>query len=144
MNKYHVFYLKNNAQHVYNVVAKSEQEAYNKFRYASNYRFEVVNIVNHTAETRRNVGIVAIVAVLIALLAVCITIATSKLFTESEPIEYVQYTVQQGDTLWGIASKSDMWNKIDASVIIDDMKDQSECTSTIYPGQIVYIPIYES
>lgn len=61
-----------------------------------------------------------------------------------EPVSYEQYVVQKGDTLWGIAHQSDMWNRIDASIIIDDMQERSDCTATIYPGQIVYIPMYEN
>lgn len=61
-----------------------------------------------------------------------------------EPVSYEQYVVEEGDTLWGIARQSDMWNKMDASIIIDDMKERSECTTTIYPGQVVYIPMYNN
>ena len=59
-----------------------------------------------------------------------------------EPVSYERYVVEKGDTLWGIAHQSDMWNKIDASYIIDDMQEKSNCTATIYPGQVVYIPMY--
>ena len=59
-----------------------------------------------------------------------------------EPVSYERYVVKRGDTLWGIAKQSDMWNKIDASHIIDDMQEKSNCTATIYPGQVVYIPMY--
>lgn len=59
-----------------------------------------------------------------------------------EPVSYERYVVEKGDTLWGIARHSDMWNKIDASYIIDDMQEKSNCTATIYPGQVVYIPMY--
>ncbi len=59
-----------------------------------------------------------------------------------EPVSYERYVVEKGDTLWGIARQSDMWNKIDASYIIDDMQEKSNCTALIYPGQVVYIPMY--
>lgn len=59
-----------------------------------------------------------------------------------EPAYYERYVVQRGDTLWGIARNSDLWNKVDASYIINDMQERSNCTSTIYPGQVVYIPMY--
>lgn len=59
-----------------------------------------------------------------------------------EPVSYERYIVKQGDTLWGIAHQSDMWNKMDAFIIIDDMQERSECTAAIYPGQVVYIPMY--
>ena len=65
-----------------------------------------------------------------------------KAMQTPEPISYERYVVEKGDTLWGIAHQSDMWNKIDASYIIDDMQEKSNCTATIYPGQVVYIPMY--
>lgn len=61
-----------------------------------------------------------------------------------EPVSYEQYVVQKGDTLWDIARQSDMWNKMDTFIIIDDMQERSECTATIYPGQVVYIPMYNN
>lgn len=61
-----------------------------------------------------------------------------------EPVSYERYVVEKGDTLWGIARRSDMWNKMDAFIIIDDMQERSECTATIYPGQVVYIPMYNN
>ena len=61
-----------------------------------------------------------------------------------EPVSYECYVVEKGDTLWGIAHQSDMWNKIAISIIINDMKERSNCTTTIYPGQVVYIPMYNN
>lgn len=61
-----------------------------------------------------------------------------------EPVSYETYVVEQGDTLWGIAQQSDMWNKMDARNIIDDMQEKSNCSALIYPGQIVYIPMYNN
>lgn len=65
-----------------------------------------------------------------------------KALQTPDPVSYEPYVVEKGDTLWGIAHQSDMWNKMDASIIIEDMKEKSDCTATIYPGQIVYIPMY--
>ena len=59
-----------------------------------------------------------------------------------EPVYYETYVVEKGDTLWSIAQHSDMWNKMDARNIIDDMEEKSNCTALIYPGQIIYIPMY--
>lgn len=65
-----------------------------------------------------------------------------KAMQTPEPVSYERYVVEKGDTLWGIARQSDMWNKMDAYIIIDDMQERSKCTATIYPGQVVYIPMY--
>ena len=59
-----------------------------------------------------------------------------------EPVRYERYVVESGDTLWIIAQESDMWNKMDGQQIIIDMKEESNCTAMIYPGQVVYIPMY--
>lgn len=67
-----------------------------------------------------------------------------KALQTPEPVSYERYVVEKGDTLWGIAHQSDMWNKMDASIIIDDMQEKSDCTATIYPGQVVYIPMYNN
>lgn len=65
-------------------------------------------------------------------------------FNVPEPVSYERYVVQKGDTLWSIARKSDLWNKVDASYIIDDIQERSNCTATIYPGQVIYIPMYNN
>lgn len=59
-----------------------------------------------------------------------------------EPVSYERHIVEKGDTLWSIARQSDMWNKMDAYIIINDMQERSGCTATIYPGQLIYIPMY--
>ena len=65
-----------------------------------------------------------------------------KAMMTPEPVSYEFYIVESGDTLWSIAHQSDMWNKIDASIIIDDMKERSNCTSPICPAHVVYTPLY--
>lgn len=67
-----------------------------------------------------------------------------KALDTPDPVSYETYVVKQGDTLWSIAQQSDMWNKMDARNIIDDMEERSNCNALIYPGQIVYIPMYNN
>lgn len=81
---------------------------------------------------------------LIAGIVICSFAFVVNAMQTPEPVSYERYVVEKGDTLWGIAHQSDMWNKMDASIIIDDMQERSECTATIYPGQVVYIPMYNN
>ena len=82
-----------------------------------------------------------------AISIVTVTILTTLLFAAvrfPDPVRYEQYVVQSGDTLWGIAKNSDMWNKTDAYNIIDDMIEKSRINEDhiLQPGDIVYIPYY--
>ncbi len=64
-------------------------------------------------------------------------------FAEPAPVEYERYVVQSGDTLWEIAHSSDGYNSVNIQVIIDDLCKKSELEGNyIYPGQVVYIPMY--
>lgn len=85
-----------------------------------------------------------LIVLLIAGILICVFTLVVKALLTPDPVSYERYVVEKGDTLWSIAHQSDMWNKMDASIIIDDMQERSNCTATIYPGQIVYIPMYEN
>lgn len=60
-----------------------------------------------------------------------------------EPVSYERYVVSSGDTLWEIAKQSNGWNKMDAYEIISDIEEESSCSALIYPGQVVYVPVYD-
>ena len=79
-----------------------------------------------------------VAVMIISLFAVC-----ANAMKKPDIIGYDTYRVRSGDTLWDIAKQSNGWNNLDAHEIIDDMEDESNCTATIYPGQVVYIPIYD-
>lgn len=85
-----------------------------------------------------------LIVLLIAGILIGVFTLVVKALQTPDPVSYELYVVEKGDTLWGIAHQSDMWNKMDASIIIEDMKEKSDCTATIYPGQIVYIPMYNN
>lgn len=78
------------------------------------------------------------------ILAAIFTIVGANAFNVPEPVRYETYIVKSGDTLWGIAHQSDGWNKMDAYYIINDMQERSNCTTTIYPGDVIYVPMYEN
>lgn len=84
------------------------------------------------------ISIFALLA-MIGLFALC-----ANSFATPEPIGYVRVTVQRGDSLWSIGSENcNKWNELDNQDIIKVMQERSNCSSTIYPGQTIYVPIYE-
>lgn len=139
METYSVIYSKNNKRSIYKIQAESKKDARNKFIKASNNCYEIIDIKNDTLRGATIlIGSLLIVGVILTL--VCCVFTTY--WDDPEPESYVEYIVEPGETLWSIACLSNMWNKIDTSIIIEDIKDASNCTEVIYPGQIVYIPIY--
>lgn len=138
MKKYLVNYVRDGEEKTYKVSANNKQEAYNKFNFASSGKYKVTTIKKDVSKAFHAI-VCAVIFVAIVVFTVCVISTT---WGEPEPVEYMEYVVEPGDTLWGIARQSDMWNKIDASIIIDDMCEISNCTAAIYPGQIVYIPMY--
>lgn len=75
-------------------------------------------------------------------IALCLVLFRT-IISEPEITSYKEYRIKSGDTLWMVASESNGYNKIDTRKIIDDIEDKSDCSADIYPGQIVYIPIYD-
>lgn len=78
------------------------------------------------------ISIAATITILVKLTA---AVATEKYVYENT----VYYEVEQGDTLWTIASRYTT-NKQDVRRVIDIIKDINECDSTIYPGEWLEIP----
>ena len=94
--------------------------------------------------THRHIRWENILSVLsIIVLLVTFTLIASSWNDTPEIISSQPYTVQDGDTLWEIAEKSNGYGKMDIRDIIYDIKKLSDCTTEINSGQTVQIPIYE-
>ena len=143
MKKFQVIYQSPEGKKVFKVKAKNKKDAVRIFRKCRDCSFIIVDVVEvydrELQETIRLRIVFGCIAAFIILLF--IAVATSSCRT-LEPVDFDSYVVQPGDTLWEIAMKSDGWNKMDAYYIISAIKDHSDCTALIYPGQIVYIPCY--
>lgn len=58
----------------------------------------------------------------------------------SKPEQFIQVNVQAGDSLWAIADRYDN-NQIDLRKFIYQIKEINKIDDTIYPGQVLYIPV---
>lgn len=91
----------------------------------------------------RKVLLIAAVVLLIAgVFAVSAIIDMKHLIFVPDPVDYTQYVVESGDTIWDIAHMSDGYSKVDTREIVQDIIEYSNCSDMIYPGDIIYIPNY--
>lgn len=81
----------------------------------------------------------------LAVLAVCLAfvVVIGAAGATPEIVGYDEYTVDEGETLWSIAEESNGYGEMDRRDIIADIQAESGCSSDIYAGQTVYIPIYK-
>ena len=79
----------------------------------------------------------------ITLCIVLFCTVVSDIYSKPEITGYKEYRVKSGDTLWIIAAESNGYDSMDTRKIIDDIIEESDCSGYIYPGQVVYIPIYD-
>lgn len=86
---------------------------------------------------RRNVVTVIIV---IVILVVLITLAINRIhnYTCIDDVEWVEYVVQPGDTLWGIARHN---NNYDTRVLVDAIKTHNNINEYIIPYTVIEIPV---
>lgn len=61
---------------------------------------------------------------------------------ELKNAETIVYTVEKGDTLWGIAQKTGFGEDIDTRKIIDRIEklNNLDSVNTIHPGDVLVIP----
>jgi len=79
----------------------------------------------------------------LTLIVMAITLIVFVVYTLADgakQVSYTSYTVEQGDTLWSIAKQSNLYTGENIRDIISMITDASDCTTTIYAGQTVYIP----
>ena len=122
------------------VNAQDAQGAYRKFK-RTIYGSSTVLYISKAPQKTILQKLIMILA--IALLIIMSFSALLNYMIPPSPVDYDRYVVQKGDTLWDISKLSDGWNNIDANQIIHDIKVKSNCSSEIYPGDIIYIPQYE-
>ena len=58
-------------------------------------------------------------------------------------VGYDIHVAESGDTLWSFAKMSNGYDYIDGQTIVDDIKEASGIDDTIYPGDVIKVPIYE-
>lgn len=85
---------------------------------------------------------IGVILMLIFILSLIFTKATLS----HKEIEYVEFYISQGDTLWNIAcelqSNNDYYKNKDIRFIINDLKNINNIdSSTIYTNQMLLIPL---
>lgn len=82
------------------------------------------------------------ICIALALLAITVLIFAFT-FDAQEPIDWEEYTVKMGDTMWDIVEMSNGFGTFDRIKILSDMAKYQTVSDDIHPGDIVYIPIYD-
>ena len=82
-------------------------------------------------------------AALLLSITIIIVVSLINLFKVPSPIYFKKYVVEKGDTLWSIASLSNGYDKMDTREIVEAIEQKNNTSATIFPGQIIYIPMYE-
>lgn len=145
MKKFKVIYTdQNNVTNIFRVIAEDKHHAVLVLRKKINPYANILKIIEVKDKPRRSWSEVNIVVACILGFALLVILAvTCSSCEHPEPVDYVKYVVQEGDSLWYIGSHSNGWNILDNTYIINHIEEESNCTSMIYPGQVVYIPVYD-
>jgi len=54
-----------------------------------------------------------------------------------------EYTVRNGDTIWGIASNANPNSRYNVNEIVFEIKDINDIDSTINAGDVIEVPVLE-
>ena len=89
-------------------------------------------------------AIAALAVMLVTCAAVIILIVWLFMASDANTYAYedtTTYWVEQGDTLWRIAREYST-NKQDVRRVIDIIEQLNDCSSVIYPGQCLTVPVF--
>ena len=131
---------------VFKVIAEDKTHAVAILRRKIPSAMNVIRVIEVKDNDRRdNMELKIIIACTVAfiLLVTLVVMTSCSIWETHEPIDYIKYVVSEGDSLWYIGSHSNGWNILDNTQVVNDIQEESNCTSIIYPGQVVYIPVYD-
>lgn len=86
---------------------------------------------------RYKIATLALVIMALALIVGTLTAPDPYAYDETVP-----HWVEQGETLWGIARKYST-PKQDVRKVVTLIEEMNNCTATIYPDQLLYIPVFK-
>lgn len=88
---------------------------------------------------RNNVIAVVIIILIFAVLIISVGIRFHK-YTHVKSVEWVEYVIQPGDTLWAIVERNDNY---DIRVIIDEVKARNNIDENLIPYTVIEIPVWD-
>lgn len=82
------------------------------------------------------------VVIIILIFAVFITLVVIRLhnYTHIKNVEWVEYVIQPGDTLWTIVERNDNY---DIRVIIDEVKAHNNIDENLIPYTVIELPDWD-
>jgi len=78
---------------------------------------------------------------LVLVIGLSLSLFYSTMATGSEPLSYIEITVEQGDTLWELAQDNLTENQDIRAVIYEIRELNNLSTANLTPGQIIRIPV---
>lgn len=105
-----------------------------KVRFFEGFEFDTL------AQAIGNAVLLVVVVGAVAFGTIWLMIHGRDSFYEYE--DTVTYYVEQGDTLWVIASRYSDNGKHDVRRVIDLIEEINDCNANIYPGDALEIPVF--